>query len=274
MILMEDARRLRRDLHMRPFEGDRRVYLILDAHLLRDDSANALLKSLEEPPDYGVFVLVSDHAEGMLPTIRSRVQTVPFRRFSTAELAAHTGDPAAARAALGSLDRAELLVHDGDASERHRGYLDLARRSITGEGFDPAEASAAITGAAAAAGKRAGALLKEQGEQALETVDDPRAAQDAREAAGRPRQARLAPGRAGRAARGAGHDRLVVPGRARGQSGSRGHGGTLGSGRPRDRGRDRRDPGEADAGDLDPVRHAPVARHERLSTAGRRGPLP
>jgi DNA polymerase-3 subunit delta' len=174
MILMDDARRLRRDLHMRPFEADRRVYLILDAHLLRDDSANALLKSLEEPPDYGVFVLVSDHAEGMLPTIRSRVQTVPFRRFSTAELAAHTGDRAAARAALGSLERAELLVHDGDASARHRSYLGLARRSITGEDFDPAEASSAITGAAAAAGRRAGALLREQGEQALETVDDPK----------------------------------------------------------------------------------------------------
>ena len=77
---------LRRDLHLRPFEADRRVYLILDAHLLRDDSANALLKSLEEPPGYGVFVLVSDHAERMLPTIRSRVATIPFRRFSQAQL--------------------------------------------------------------------------------------------------------------------------------------------------------------------------------------------
>ena len=36
-ILIEDARRLRRDLHLRPFEAARRVYLILDAHLLRDD---------------------------------------------------------------------------------------------------------------------------------------------------------------------------------------------------------------------------------------------
>jgi DNA polymerase-3 subunit delta' len=35
-ILIEGARRLRRDLHLRPFEADRRVYLILDAHLLRD----------------------------------------------------------------------------------------------------------------------------------------------------------------------------------------------------------------------------------------------
>jgi len=76
-ILIDHARELRRDLHMRPFEADRRVYLILDAHLLRTESANALLKSLEEPPAHAVFVLVSDHAEGMLPTIRSRVVSMP-----------------------------------------------------------------------------------------------------------------------------------------------------------------------------------------------------
>ena len=91
-ILIEGARRLRRDLHLRPFEADRRVYLILDAHLLRDESANALLKSLEEPPAYGVFVLVSDHAERMLPTIRSRLQAVDFRRYPAAALEAVTGD--------------------------------------------------------------------------------------------------------------------------------------------------------------------------------------
>jgi len=85
-ILVEGARRLRRDLYLRPYEAGRRVYLILDAHLLRDESANALLKSIEEPPEYGVFVLVSDHAGRMLPTILSRVQTVPFRRFPAGEL--------------------------------------------------------------------------------------------------------------------------------------------------------------------------------------------
>ena len=92
-ILIDHARELRRDLHMRPFEADRRVYMILDAHLLRTESANALLKSLEEPPAYAVFVLVSDHAEGMLPTIRSRVVPVPFRRLSSAQLTELTGDP-------------------------------------------------------------------------------------------------------------------------------------------------------------------------------------
>ncbi|HVI19107.1 MAG TPA: hypothetical protein VM712_12050, partial [Gaiellales bacterium] len=111
-ILIDHARELRRDLHMRPFEADRRVYMILDAHLLRTESANALLKSLEEPPAYAVFVLVSDHAAGMLPTIRSRVVPIPFRRLSSAQLTELTGDPVAARAALGDAGRAQRLASD------------------------------------------------------------------------------------------------------------------------------------------------------------------
>ena len=60
MIRIDAIRELRRDLHMRPFEADRRVYLILSAHLLNDDAADALLKDLEEPPPYAVIVLVAD----------------------------------------------------------------------------------------------------------------------------------------------------------------------------------------------------------------------
>ena len=51
MIRIDDIRRLRRDLHMRPFEADRRVYLVFDAHLLGQEAADALLKDLEEPPE-------------------------------------------------------------------------------------------------------------------------------------------------------------------------------------------------------------------------------
>ena len=149
-ILIDSARELRRDLYMRPFEAARRVYMILEAHLLRTESANALLKSLEEPPSYAVFLLVSDHADVMLPTIRSRVTPIPFRRLSTAQLAELTGDPVAARAALGDADRAQRLATDPDAAERRRGYVALARASLIDPAFDPGVAAKAIADAAAA----------------------------------------------------------------------------------------------------------------------------
>lgn len=173
-ILIEGARRLRRDLHLRPFEAGRRVYLILDAHLLRDESANALLKSLEEPPAYGVIVLVSDHAERMLATIRSRLQAIEFRRYPAAALAAATGDAVAARAALGNLDRALELAGDPSAAKRRRTYLELARGASADEGFDAAKACAAVL---AASGQRARAEADAVGRERdarMESVDDPK----------------------------------------------------------------------------------------------------
>src|SRR5919204_57316 len=59
-IRIGDVRELRRDLHMRPFEAARRVYLLLSAERMNDDAADALLKDLEEPPPYAVFVLVRE----------------------------------------------------------------------------------------------------------------------------------------------------------------------------------------------------------------------
>jgi DNA polymerase-3 subunit delta' len=173
-IRMEDARRMRSDLHLRPFEADRRIYLILDAHLLRDDSANALLKSLEDPPSYAVFVLVSDHVRRMLPTIRSRVATIPFRRFSQAQLEAEVGDAAAARAALGSLTRARELAGDPEATERRLQYRRLAADGAHNPDFDPAAAAATVLTAAGARAKRESALVAKQLTSLLQSIDDPK----------------------------------------------------------------------------------------------------
>ena len=81
-IRIDPVRELRRDLHMRPFEASRRVYLVFGAHTMNEDAADALLKDLEEPPDYAVIVLVADDLGPLAPTIRSRCQHVPFRRLS------------------------------------------------------------------------------------------------------------------------------------------------------------------------------------------------
>src|SRR5437764_10862025 len=81
-IRIDAIRALRRDLHMRPFEADRRVYLVFGADLMNEDAADALLKDLEEPPPYAVLVLVANELGPLPETIRSRCQLVPFRRLS------------------------------------------------------------------------------------------------------------------------------------------------------------------------------------------------
>src|SRR5436853_3197726 len=115
-IRIDDIRALRRDLHMRPFEAARRVYVVHSAEAMNEDAADALLKDLEEPPPYAVIVLVADDLGPLPETIRSRCQLVPFRRLSERavreESAARAPGlseeeaTALARAAAGGPDRA------------------------------------------------------------------------------------------------------------------------------------------------------------------------
>ena len=69
---VEDARRLVDDIQIRPFNSARKVYIIPDAHLMNTEAQNTLLKTLEEPPEYAVLILLADSADMMLETIRSR----------------------------------------------------------------------------------------------------------------------------------------------------------------------------------------------------------
>ena len=69
---VEDARRLVADVQIRPFSSLRKIYIVPDAHLMNVEAQNTLLKTLEEPPEYVVLLLLCDSADMMLETIRSR----------------------------------------------------------------------------------------------------------------------------------------------------------------------------------------------------------
>ncbi len=71
-VPVELVRDARTDIFIRPNEGDKKIYLFPRAQDMMPPSQNALLKILEEPPAYGVFLLLTDNPEKLLPTIRSR----------------------------------------------------------------------------------------------------------------------------------------------------------------------------------------------------------
>jgi len=150
-IRIDPVRELRRDLHMRPFEASRRVYLVFGAHTMNEDAADALLKDLEEPPDYAVIVLVADDLGPLAPTIRSRCQHVPFRRLSQRAVKAYLSTrgvageklDALARLAGGRLDRAERLLNE-EAGQRRAILIELARSVYRDPAFDPAAASGKV----------------------------------------------------------------------------------------------------------------------------------
>jgi DNA polymerase-3 subunit delta' len=153
MIRIDAIRELRRDLHMRPFEASRRIYLIHHANLMNEDAADALLKDLEEPPPYAVIVLIADDLGPLPETIRSRCQLVPFRRLSERAIRElidsrapeldETTKAAYARVAAGRMDRLERLL-DPAAAARRDALIDWARAVYREPDFDAAAAAGAL----------------------------------------------------------------------------------------------------------------------------------
>lgn len=83
--LVEQMRDLIADATLAPIQGARKIYIIDRADLLGTQPANAFLKTLEEPPENVVFILLARSRENVLPTILSRCQAVPFRTIPTHE---------------------------------------------------------------------------------------------------------------------------------------------------------------------------------------------
>ncbi len=67
------------DVAVKPYYGGRKVYLIPDACLMTGEAQNALLKTLEEPPEYAVIILLTDNKELLLPTLLSRSVSLSMR---------------------------------------------------------------------------------------------------------------------------------------------------------------------------------------------------
>ncbi len=72
-------RKARADIYIQPNEADHKIYLFPRAQDMGIPGQNALLKVLEEPPSYGVFILLSDNPEKLLPTVRSRCTELALR---------------------------------------------------------------------------------------------------------------------------------------------------------------------------------------------------
>jgi len=123
--LADQVRDIIRDVSLKPIDGSHKIYIVKSADMFNDASANAFLKTLEEPPDDVIIVLAAHSFDAVLPTIASRCQIVRFRRIppseSTAILVAKTGaDPEEAAAALAAAGGVVARARDFLASPPRR----------------------------------------------------------------------------------------------------------------------------------------------------------
>jgi DNA polymerase-3 subunit delta' len=118
-IRIDKIRELQRSMSYRPFEGKMRVCIVDGADHMKVEGANALLKTLEEPPPRTLLILLASETDLLLPTIISRCQQITFTALSTDQMVTelterHTIEEREARTvaalAQGSLGRALQIL--------------------------------------------------------------------------------------------------------------------------------------------------------------------
>ncbi len=88
-IKIAQVREMSQQAQFRPYEGRRRVFIIDDAEWLRHEAANSLLKTLEEPPETSLVILITAKPFSLLDTIRSRCLMLSFAPLNAAEIEVH-----------------------------------------------------------------------------------------------------------------------------------------------------------------------------------------
>ena len=123
-LSIDAVRALKKDVYTRPYMSDRKVYIIPDSERMAPPAQNSLLKIFEEPPPYCTIIMITDNANSLLQTIRSRAIIVRFQPLERAQVESYLVEKAgvsAERAAVlaaisgGSIGRALELSEDDEA---------------------------------------------------------------------------------------------------------------------------------------------------------------
>lgn len=86
---VEDIRNLVEQVRYAPQQGQYKIYIIDEVHMLSNQAFNAFLKTLEEPPKYAIFILATTEKHKIIPTILSRCQIFDFNRIQIKDIAEH-----------------------------------------------------------------------------------------------------------------------------------------------------------------------------------------
>ncbi len=126
-VTVDLIRQARSDIYVQPNESDYKIYLFPRAQDMGLPGQNALLKVLEEPPKYGVFLLLTDNPEKLLPTVRSRCTELKMQGLNMDSLLSQL------RRAFPQAQEEDLLA----AAQRSGGFLGQAKALLEGGGSLP-----------------------------------------------------------------------------------------------------------------------------------------
>ena len=119
-----------------PYKGPYKIYIVDEAEKMNAAAQNAILKTIEEPPEYGIVILMTSNISALLPTIQSRCLTMEFRPLSTAVVESYVKEHcqvpdyqarASAAFAQGNLGKAMRYAKSEDFIERKDHIISLLR---------------------------------------------------------------------------------------------------------------------------------------------------
>jgi len=131
---IDSIRELREKVMIRPVQGKYKIYILDEAHMLTAEAFNALLKTLEEPPEHAIFVMATTDVHKMLPTVLSRCQQFNFKRISTRQIVSHISFVAEQEQVKLERGAAELIARA--AAGGMRDALSLLDQAIAYSGQD------------------------------------------------------------------------------------------------------------------------------------------
>jgi DNA polymerase III subunit gamma/tau len=135
---VDNVREIIENAQYRPARSRFKVYIIDEVHMLSKSAFNALLKTLEEPPEHVKFILATTEPEKVLPTILSRCQRYDFRNISTREIAGHLKEICKKEKIAADEDALGLVARAGNGSMRDAlslldRLLSLGEKHLTAE---------------------------------------------------------------------------------------------------------------------------------------------
>ena len=110
-IKIEQIRNLQAKIVEKPISSSKKVYIIDDADTMTEESQNCLLKTLEEPPEYAMIILIASNENRMLQTIKSRCVIIRFEDLTNEEISQilHTNDQDIIRLCEGSVAKSDTI---------------------------------------------------------------------------------------------------------------------------------------------------------------------
>ena len=115
---VEDIRSLIEQVRIPPQAGRYKIYIIDEVHMLSQAAFNAFLKTLEEPPNYAIFILATTEKHKILPTILSRCQIFDFNRIRVEDIAKHLAEIAHKEGIAYDEDGLHLIAQKADGGLR------------------------------------------------------------------------------------------------------------------------------------------------------------